>query len=292
MPPSRAALVELAPAKVNLTLHVTGRRRDGYHTIESLVAFASIGDRLSLMPGHKLALTVRGRFAADAGPLAGNLVLRAAQALADEVPGLGVGRFTLIKNLPVAAGLGGGSADAAAALRLLARANGIAPGDPRLMKVARGLGADVPVCLDSRARLMRGIGKVLSRPRKLRRVAAVLVNPGVALATGRVFARFDRITSRQRRADRSSRISNQSRSLLVYIAVRGNDLEAAAIALSPKVATVLKALRDAPGCRLARMTGSGATCFGLFGSKRAATAAARRLAAQHRRWWVRAAVLR
>ena len=285
------SFVEHAPAKVNLTLRVIGRRRDGYHTIESLVVFATIGDRLDLRPGNKLGLTTRGRFAAAAGASADNLVLRAARALGAQVRGLKSGRFTLTKNLPVAAGLGGGSADAAAALRLLARANGLALTDPRLMKVARQLGADVPVCLESHARLMRGIGEVLSRPRQLPRLAAVLVNPGVALATGKVFARFDRIKT-GRRTVRSTRIPSHTKPLLEYVAARGNDLEAAAIALSPKVATVLKALRDAPGCRLARMTGSGATCFGLFDSKRTAEAAARRLAAQRRSWWVRAAVLR
>ena len=285
------SFVEHAPAKVNLTLRVTGRR-DGYHTIESLVVFASIGDRVSLRTGNKLGLTTRGRFAVAAGASADNLVLCAAQALAVHVPGLKSGHFTLTKSLPVAAGLGGGSADAAAALRLLARVNGIALTDPRLMTVARKLGADVPVCLDPRARLMRGIGEVLSRPRKLPRLAAVLVNPGVALATGKVFARFDRIKVGRHRAGRSSRIPTRPRPLLEYVGARDNDLEPAAIALAPKVATVLNALHAAPGCRLARMTGSGATCFGLFGSTHAATAAARRLATQHRRWWVRAVVLR
>jgi 4-diphosphocytidyl-2-C-methyl-D-erythritol kinase len=286
------SLVEHAPAKVNLTLHVTGRRRDGYHTLESLVIFASIGDRLSLRPGSKLGLTTRGRFAAACGASADNLVLRAARMLAAQVPGIRSGHFTLTKNLPVAAGLGGGSSDAAAALRLLARANGIALTDRRLLKVARWLGADVPVCLDPRARTMRGIGELLSAPRKLPRLAAVLVNPGVALATAKVFARFDRSQRGRSRAGRSKRVPTRVKPLLDYAAAGGNDLEPAAIALSPKVAVALEALRATPGCRLARMTGSGATCFGVFGSRRAATAAARRLAAQHRRWWVHATVLR
>ena len=285
------SFVEHAPAKVNLTLRITGRRRDGYHTLESLVAFALVGDRVSLRVAGKVDLTTRGRFAAAVGAPANNLVLRAARALAAEVPKLKTGRFTLTKNLPAAGGLGGGSADAAAALRLLARANGIALTDIRLLRVARQLGADVPVCLDPRARLMRGIGEVLSRPQRVPRLAAVLVNPGVALVTARVFARFDGIKMKSPKGH-SRRIPSRMKPLLEYLAAQPNDLEEAAIALAPKVAAALDALRYARGCELARMTGSGATCFGLFGSRRAAEAAARKLATQHRRWWVRATVLR
>src|SRR5215472_2960863 len=158
-----AAGAEKAPAKVNLTLRVLGRRADGYHDIESLVAFAGVGDALTFTPSGALALAVGGPTAAAAGDVADNLVLKAARALGERVEGLKLGRFTLSKRLPVSAGLGGGSADAAAALRLLARANRLAPDDPRLMQAARNTGADVPVCLDPRARLMRGIGDVPSR---------------------------------------------------------------------------------------------------------------------------------
>ena len=159
-----ASLVEDAPAKVNLTLRVLGRRADGYHEIESLVAFASVGDALSFAPGGGLALNVRGPSAAQAGATADNLVLKAARALADRLPTVGAGTFDLEKRLPVAAGLGGGSADAAAALRLLARTNKLAPDDPLLYAAARATGADVPVCLDPRTRLMRGIGEILFKP--------------------------------------------------------------------------------------------------------------------------------
>src|SRR5262249_31694908 len=185
-----AARAEPAPAKVNLTLRVLGRRADGYHEIQSLVAFARVGDALSFTPGSALALTVTGPTAVAAGDIADNLVLKAARALAERVAGLKLGRFALSKRLPVAAGLGGGSADAGAALRLLARANGIAPDDPRLLAAARATGADVPVCLDPRPRLMRGIGDVLSSPLDLPRLAAVLVNPAIALPTKDVFARL------------------------------------------------------------------------------------------------------
>src|SRR5262245_36405516 len=183
-----SASAEKALAKVNLTLRVLGRRADGYHDIESLVAFAGVGDALNFTPGSALTLAVRGPTAPAAGDVADNLVLKAARALASEVEGLALGHFDLSKRLPVAAGLGGGSADAAAALRLLARANGIAADDPRLLQAARATGADVPVCLDPRPRLMRGIGDVLSAPLELPRLFAVLVNPGVAVATREVFA--------------------------------------------------------------------------------------------------------
>src|SRR5581483_1260744 len=142
-----AQLVEHAPAKVNLTLAVLGRRRDGYHLLDSLVVFARVGDRLTFAPRGPLSLRVRGATAKKAGPLDNNLVLKAARRLADEIPGLNLGRFTLDKRLPVAAGLGGGSSDAAAALRLLARVNRIKLTDKRLLRVAAAIGADVPVCL-------------------------------------------------------------------------------------------------------------------------------------------------
>lgn len=282
------ARAERAPAKINLTLHVLGRRADGYHDIESLVAFAGVGDVLTFTPGAALALAVSGPTAAAAGDVADNLVLRAARALAERVERLTLGRFALSKRLPVAAGLGGGSADAAAALRLLAGANAIARDDPRLMQAARATGADVPVCLDPRARLMRGTGDILSAPLDLPRLFAVLVNPGVAVSTRDVFAVLNpppgkpvaQAGAPQARAE-----------LLAEIAAGRNDLEGPAIELEPVIADVLSVLRKLPGCRLARMSGSGATCFGLFESNAAAMAAARTLRVGYPAWWVRATVL-
>src|SRR5215510_13247242 len=247
-----SASAEKAPAKVNLTLRVLGRRADGYHDIESLVAFAGVGDALNFTPGSALTLAVRGPTAPAAGEVADNLVLKAARACAGEVEGLALGHFDLSKRLPVAAGLGGGSADAASALRLLARANGIAPDDPRLLQAARATGADVPVCLDPRPRLMRGIGEVLSAP---------LAKPV------------------------------DSAALMAEIAGGRNDLEGPAIELEPAIADVLAVLGKLPGCQLARMSGSGATCFGLFDSTRAANAAARTLRVGYPAWWTRATVL-
>ena len=283
-----AAGAEKAPAKINLTLRVLGRRADGYHDIESLVAFAGVGDALTFTPGEDLALTVGGPTAAAAGDVADNLVLKAAHALAERVAGLRLGRFTLSKRLPVAAGLGGGSADAAAALRLLARANALAPDDPNLVQAARATGADVPVCLDPRTRRMRGIGDILSDPLDLPRLFALLVNPGVAVATADVFAALAAPPVGQ---SASAAPPAGGDALLAEIAGGRNDLEAPAIELEPAIADVLAVLRKLPGCRLARMSGSGATCFGLFDSSRAASAAARTLRVGYPAWWVRATVL-
>jgi 4-diphosphocytidyl-2-C-methyl-D-erythritol kinase len=287
-----ASLVEDAPAKVNLTLRVLGRRADGYHEIESLVAFAGIGDRLSFAPGGALALTVRGPSAAQAGATADNLVLKAAGALADRLPTVGAGTFDLEKRLPVAAGLGGGSADAAAALRLLARVNDLASDDPLLYAAARATGADVPVCLDPRTRLMRGIGEVLFGPFKLPALQGVLVNPGVALETKAVFARWKPPATPGVPADLTVLTAMSKRDQLVrFLLSQANDLESAAIALAPVVADVLLALSSQPHCELARMSGSGATCFAVFASAADAIKAAEALHAEYPSWWVRATAL-
>lgn len=287
MPTSRD-LVAFAPAKVNLTLHVLGRRPDGYHEIESLVVFADAGDRLTLTPGDRLELDVRGPTAEAAGAGSDNLVLKAARALAERVEGLRLGSFTLEKSLPVAAGLGGGSSDAAAALRLLAQANGLPLDDERLYAAARATGADVPVCLDPRPRMMRGIGEILSVPLALPALPAVLVNPGVAVPTKDVFAALAApALSPAAPHDDVAPAGARVAELVSALASRRNDLEAPALRLQPVIGEVLAALR-ASGCRLARMSGSGATCFGLFDSAAAAQAAARDLQRARPGWWVNA----
>jgi 4-diphosphocytidyl-2-C-methyl-D-erythritol kinase len=284
---------ELAPAKVNLTLRVLGRRADGYHDLDSLVAFANIGDDLSFAPDHGLALFVRGPTAAASGEVADNLVLKAVRALAERIEGLELGHFTLWKRLPVAAGLGGGSADAAAALRLIARANMIPLEDERLRQAARATGADVPVCLDPQPRLMRGIGEVLSAPLLLPRLPVVLVNPGVSVATKDVFAALSTVLVGRTELGMvdEAKVPLRRETLIDFVREHPNDLEPAALALHPVVGDVLGALREVAGCRLARMSGSGATCFGLFDSNRAAATAARSLRAGHPKWWIRATVL-
>jgi 4-diphosphocytidyl-2-C-methyl-D-erythritol kinase len=290
-------LVESAPAKVNLSLRVLGRRADGYHDIESLVAFADVGDRLSLTPGDALTLTVAGPGAAQTGAEADNLVVKAASALAARVPGLRAGAFSLEKNLPVAAGLGGGSADAAAALRLLARANKLAPDNPCLHDAACATGADVPVCLDPRPRVMRGIGEMLSAPLPLPRLHALLVNPGVAVPTKLVFSGWrpsaNPLRALKRAADFAASPNIQNEEQLVdWLASEANDLEAPAIALEPVIADVLASLRAAAGCRLARMSGSGATCFALFASAVDSASAGKNLRAKFPNWWISETVLR
>ncbi len=285
-------LLEDAPAKVNLTLRVLGRRADGYHELESLVAFADVADRLGLAPGRGLALEVRGPNAAQAGADADNLVLKAANALAGLIPGVTLGAFALEKKLPVAAGIGGGSTDAAAALRLLARANNLASDDPRVYAAARATGADVPVCLDPRTRLMRGIGEKLSAPLKLPPLDAVLVNPGVAVATKDVFAGWKPLAGPGASLDAAAmaQLANRER-FLQFLQSQANDLETPAVALAPVIAEALAALRALPGCAVARMSGSGATCFALMSSAAAAAAAAKTMQGKFPDWWVRACAL-
>jgi 4-diphosphocytidyl-2-C-methyl-D-erythritol kinase len=283
---------ETAPAKVNLTLRVLGRRADGYHEIESLVVFADFGDRLSFARGGDLTLTVRGPSAAVAGEGTDNLVHKAARALTARRPEIALGAFDLDKRLPVAAGLGGGSSDGAAALRLLAAANAIACDDADLYAAARATGADVPVCLDPRPRVMRGIGEILSAPLKLPPLPAVLVNPGVALPTKAVFAAWTPAAAPPAALDVAALAKMTSAvELLRFLSAQPNDLEAPAVALQPVIAEVLTALRGLAGCSLARMSGSGATCFGLFTTATAADEAANTLRGKYPDWWVQQTTL-
>jgi 4-diphosphocytidyl-2-C-methyl-D-erythritol kinase len=285
------ALVEAAPAKVNLSLRVLGRRSDGYHELESLVVFAGCADRLSFTPGGELSLTVTGPSAALAGDNADNLVLKAARALAERSPGITLGAFALDKRLPVAAGLGGGSSDAAAALRLIARANNLPPDAPRLYEAARATGADVPVCLNPRARVMRGIGELLSEPLDLPTLPAVLVNPGAPLATKAVFAGWKPgMPPAPLDQEALAKLSDR-KALLQFLARQENDLERPAVALAPVVAEVLAAMHVLPGCAVARMSGSGSTCLALFPSAAQATVGAEILHAKYPQWWVRPTAL-
>jgi 4-diphosphocytidyl-2-C-methyl-D-erythritol kinase len=281
-------LSDHAPAKVNLTLRILGKRGDGYHDLESLVVFARLADQVTLTPDAELGLDVDGPTAAAAGDVEANLVLRAARELAGRTDGLRLGRFALTKRVPVAAGLGGGSSDAAAALRLIMRVNGIARDNRHVMDAARATGADVPVCLDPRPRVMRGIGEVLSAPLELPELPAVLVNPGVPVPTRDVFSKLGLAPGEQRGVASeidAGRLKERG-ALIDYLLSQPNDLEAPAIALQPVIADVLGELARQNGCLLARMSGSGATCFGLFETEAAASAAARALASSHPKWWL------
>ncbi|HEV7877463.1 4-(cytidine 5'-diphospho)-2-C-methyl-D-erythritol kinase [Bradyrhizobium sp.] len=287
-----------ARAKVNLTLRVIGRRVDGYHDLESVVAFCDCADRLTLDPGTELNLVTTGPRAGDCGEASDNLVLKAARLLGERVDGLEAGEFMLDKVLPVAAGIGGGSADAAAALRLLARANKLELDDPRLIEVARLTGADVPVCLSSRACVMTGVGETLL-PLALPKMPCVLVNPCVAVATSEVFKALGL---------RHGQLLVGATDVLLYdpswpeagasidawiriLAGIGNDLEKPATRIQPVIGEVLAALGSAEGVMLARMSGSGATCFAIFNDDADAQRAAQAIRREHPQWWVHAGTL-
>jgi 4-diphosphocytidyl-2-C-methyl-D-erythritol kinase len=236
---------------------------------------------------------VEGPTAPAVGPADDNLVLRAARALAERAPGLRLGRFRLIKNLPVAAGLGGGSSDAAAALRALAFANGIVADDPRLREAARATGADVSVCLDPRARPMTGIGDRIGRPLGIAPLAAVLVNPRVAVATPQVFAALG--LARGAASGYGLPLDPSLREGTDFIAalrLGRNDLQASAEAIAPGITDALAALAAGAGVLFTRMSGSGATCFALYEDRNAAGRAARALKRARPEWWVRATYLR
>jgi 4-diphosphocytidyl-2-C-methyl-D-erythritol kinase len=271
-----------APAKLNLALHVTGRRPDGYHLLDSLVAFAAVGDRVSAEAADRTALVVEGPEAAALAGEADNLVLRAARAFGPAPPV----RLRLWKALPAAAGLGGGSADAAATLRVLSTLwRRPVPGPADVL----ALGADVPVCLVGRPVRMRGIGEVLSPVPPLPPVWVVLANPRVAVPTATVFAALDR-RDNPPLPDAIPAVADVT-ALAGWLAAQRNDLEAPARRLFPDVALTLAAVAATPGCLLARMSGSGATCFGLFASAKTARAAAAELTAARPGWWVAAAAL-
>lgn len=269
---------EIARAKVNLHLHVTGRRPDGYHTLDSLAVFAGAADTLVAEPADALTLEITGPFAA--GLDGDNLVLRAARALA-EAAGVQAGaRLILDKRLPVASGIGGGSADAAAALRLLSRLWSTDLGPERMAGIALSLGADVPVCLASRPSRMGGIGEALSPAPALPPCGLALVNPGVAVATADVF----RVRAGGFTPDADLPASWEDAAAMARdLAEARNDLEAPARALRPEIGAALDALARMQGCLLSRMSGSGATCFGLFADAASAEAAARALARPG--WW-------
>ena len=272
-----------APAKLNLYLHVTGRRADGYHELDSLVTFTSLADTLEIAPADSLALTVRGPFAdtLDGGD---NLATRAAAALAERLGRPADVRIALHKRVPVAAGLGGGSADAAAVLRGLARLWRLGPEHADdLREVALSLGADVPVCLDSRAAYMGGIGEALSAPPPLPPCGVLLVNPGVPVPTGAVFAARRGPFSA---ADRFCETPADATALASQLCTRRNDLEPPARAQVPEIDRVLARIAAAPGCLLARMSGSGGTCFGLFADEAPAADAAGAIARERPGWWV------
>ena len=282
-------LVEAAPAKVNLALHVTGRRADGYHELESLVVFVDVADEVVAQPAEADRLRVGGPFAAAVGSSDSNLVMRAVRAFRARWPGrLPDGLdISLTKNLPVAAGIGGGSADAAAMLRLLARLGEEEVAFAELRDVALSLGADVPACLLSRACEVRGVGEILHPLRSFPTTHLVLVNPLVPVVTADVFRRLD---SRQNPPMPAlPQPMTRPAQLGLWLSETRNDLEPPAIALVPAIGALLRDMQVLDGCALARMSGSGGTVFGLFGSEAQAHQAAHEMRAKNPHYWVAAA---
>jgi 4-diphosphocytidyl-2-C-methyl-D-erythritol kinase len=275
---------EPAPAKINLCLHVTGRRDDGYHLLSSLVAFADLHDTLVYAPDRALRLTLAGPQAGSLSAEPDNLVLRAARALAAAHGIEPTGRLTLIKRLPVASGIGGGSADAAAAIRLLTRMWRLDPPVREIADLVLGLGADVPMCLTGRPALAEGIGDALVPVPELPPLDLVLVNPRRPVATADVFR-----TRTGEFGDAIGTVPHGGRAVLVdWLCGRRNDLQSAACTLEPAVRAVLDILSAQTGCRLVRMSGSGATCFGIFDDREAAVLAATRVGWRVPSWWVAA----
>ena len=271
----------LAPAKINLYFNITGRRADGYHLVDSLVGFTTLGDTLTIRAGEPLDVVSDGIFADWMPPPYKNLVYQAAQLLADAAKVQARAHITITKNLPVAAGIGGGSTDAAAAMKALVALWGIPEDSVDLQALGLTLGSDVPACLLAHTTYAGGIGEVLEEAPKLPKAGIVLVNPGVALVTSSVFqARRGGFNP----PDRFTKAPKDAASLAKLLAERDNDLTDAAIRLCPIIRSVLSALETAPGCHLARMTGSGATCFGVFDDLAAAQAAAD--AVERDGWWV------
>lgn len=277
-----SAIIEQAPAKVNLTLEVRGRRPDGYHELRSIVAFAGFGDTLELWPDAEPGLEIAGPTAAElAGP---NLIAAAMDAVRTAWPAARLGRFRLTKRLPIAGGVGGGSADAAAALRAIRTLNAGRSGAPDWVALARRLGADVPVCLLGRLCVMTGIGETIALLPAIGRLHAVLVNPGVPLATAQVFAALGApilpVGISWPAAD------DDAEAIHRRIHSGSNDLQAAAIGLVPAITDVLGALAGCASASAVRLSGSGATCFALFPDAASCQAAAAQIKATQSGWWV------
>jgi 4-diphosphocytidyl-2-C-methyl-D-erythritol kinase len=278
-----------APAKINLFLHVGERRADGYHVLESLAVFLEFGDTLVFEAAETLSLTIGGPFGEGLSAADDNLVLRAARALAEYADYKGGAKITLTKNLPVASGIGGGSADAAATLRGLVRLWDLEEiGPVKARDIAETLGSDVPVCVESRTAWMEGRGELITFARAPHPMLLVLVNPRVAVPTGPVFAG---LKTRSGVGTQRERIPYDGNvwGLTDFLAATSNDLEAPALQIAPVIGEVLAALRAQPDVMLARMSGSGATCFALFKDDAAAEAAAQAIARSHPAWWVQAA---
>lgn len=286
---------EFAPAKINLTLDVLGKRPDGYHELKSLVAFADVGDVVTLDTSRPVAVTASGPFATS---IAGcNLVDTTLQLIAEAAPGLQLGAVHLEKDLPIAAGIGGGSADAAAVIRAVQRANPERAGDIDWKHIALRIGADVPVCLVSHLAWMSGTGETVAPLKFAERVGldAIIVNPLVPVPADKTAQVFRALGAGPLPAEfapfEASAAPMSNAEFVSQVRYGRNALETAALTIVPVIADVLSALRVTPECWLARMSGGGPTCFALFRDQAAAEFAAARILREHPGWWVRATTL-
>jgi len=288
-----------APAKINLFLDVTGRRADGYHLLESLVVFVAVGDRLTVEPADTLTLSIEGAFAgalSDLGTNSGtgadigsdNLILRAARALRDAYSIDAGARMKLEKNLPVSSGIGGGSTDAAAALRVLCALWQVEAGPTRLARIALSLGADIPVCLNARPAMMSGIGEIVNDVAAPPPCGVVLVNAREGVSTPAVFAARKGAFSNTAGWDEPATFER----FVDVLRMHNNDLVEAALSVSPVIGEVVHALAASDDCALARLSGSGGTCFGIYRTAAQAAAAAMQIGANHPEWWCVATAIR
>jgi 4-diphosphocytidyl-2-C-methyl-D-erythritol kinase len=275
-----------APAKINLYLHITAKRDDGYHLIESLVAFANCGDQVSVAPSTKLKLTIEGQFSDDLSPNHDNLVMKAALILAKFAGIKATGDIVLTKNLPIASGIGGGSADAAATLCALKELWDISISTRDLFALAEKLGADVPVCLKGTPSIITGIGNKIIPAPKLPKLWLVLVNPNISVSTAKVFSKYQgKYSPTQPFTVKPQSAEKFANALSNY----RNDLTTAAKLVAPSIKEVLEAAEAAENQLLTRLSGSGATCFSLFKTKNAADTAVKQLLTTQPLWWIKAA---
>jgi 4-diphosphocytidyl-2-C-methyl-D-erythritol kinase len=282
---------EFAPAKLNLYLHITGRQANGYHDLDSIVAFASIGDEIALRAGKDFRFEITGPWAealAHDDPES-NLVVKAARSLAELTGHELDAHIVLVKNLPIASGIGGGSSDAAAALRALGRHWGLAKDDPRLMQAAALHGQDVPVCVKIENTYMTATG-VLPAP-KLPRADIVLINPGKGLPTPAVYKEYRDKGDEFSPLSRLEKTPATAQELVAALKLRGNDLYAPACRLMPEIEEIVGVLEASGECLLARMSGSGASCFGIFPDAASAKSAAQQIRVMRQRWWVETCVI-
>ncbi len=277
-----SSLRKFAPAKINLFLHVTGKRDDGYHTLESLVAFADIGDEITFQPADTLSVDIRGPYA-DGLSVTDNSIIKAAQFYAHRHCLNPSGKFTLTKNLPIASGIGGGTADAAAALHVLESAHGQPIPDATALTA---LGADVPVCVSGDVVVMQGIGEVITPVAAFPTCDVLLINSGHSVATADVFRGLQPPYSGPLVQPTTAGWATLSE-LTDFLQTTRNDLVKPALSLAPQISGVVAALSRSKGCKIARMSGSGATCFGIFESSEAAQTAAEIIAEGHPTWWIK-----